>query len=128
MVKTRNNRNTGCQLIMKRQKVAKNSQKKTLPFTRVKYRICLIVALQIWSSGLSLKRPSKMQFRRIDLMSIGPPSQKLRQNQIWPKLRIVIKMLNWKSMGDFCLWVFLFDLFVVALHMKSQLYSKKLAE
>ena len=34
---------------------------------------------QIWLSGVSLKEPSKMQFRRDDLMSIGP--QKLRQSQ-----------------------------------------------
>ena len=40
-----------------------------------------IWACQIWSSGVSLKRSCKMQFRRIDLVSIGPPSQKL-----WPNL------------------------------------------
>ena len=31
---------------------------------------------QIWSSGVSLKRSCKMQFRRIGLRSIGPSSQK----------------------------------------------------
>ena len=35
----------------------------------------------IWSIGVSLKRSWKMKFRRIDLVSIGPPSQKL-----WPNL------------------------------------------
>ena len=41
-----------------------------------------IWARQIWSSGVFLKRSCKMQFRRIDLASIGPPSQKLRPNFI----------------------------------------------
>ena len=36
-----------------------------------------ILAGQIWSSGVSLKRSCKMQFRRIGLRSIGPSSQKL---------------------------------------------------
>ena len=40
-----------------------------------------IWALQIWSSGESLKRSCKMQFRRIGHRSIGPSSQKL-----WPNL------------------------------------------
>ena len=31
----------------------------------------------IWSSGVSLKRSCKMQFRRVGLRSIGPSSQKL---------------------------------------------------
>ena len=31
-----------------------------------------IWALQIWSSGVSLKRSCKMQFRRVDLRSKGP--------------------------------------------------------
>ena len=44
-------------------------------------QICITMALQIWSSGVSLKRSCKMQFRRVDLRSIGPPSQKL-----WPNL------------------------------------------
>ena len=41
-----------------------------------------IWASQIWSSEVSLKRSCKMQFRRVDLVSIGPPSQKLWPNQI----------------------------------------------
>ena len=32
---------------------------------------------QIWSCGVSLKRSCKMQFRCVDLVSIGPPSQKV---------------------------------------------------
>ena len=40
-------------------------------------------ALQIWSSGVSLKRSHKMQFRRVVLRSIGPSSQKLCPNQIF---------------------------------------------
>ena len=40
-----------------------------------------IWAHQIWLSGVSLKRSCKMQFRRFDLRSIGPPSQK-----VWPNL------------------------------------------
>ena len=36
-----------------------------------------IWARAIWSSGVSLKRSCKMQFRRIGLRSIGPSSQKL---------------------------------------------------
>ena len=36
-----------------------------------------IWALQIWSSGVSLKRSCKMQFRCVDIRLIGPPSQKL---------------------------------------------------
>ena len=41
-----------------------------------------IWASQIWSSVVSLKRSCKMQFRHVDLVSIGPPSQKLWPNQI----------------------------------------------
>ena len=36
---------------------------------------------QIWSSGVSLKRSCKKQFRRVGLRSMGPSSQKL-----WPIL------------------------------------------
>ena len=42
-----------------------------------------IWARQIWSSGVSLKRSCKMQFRRVGLRSIGPSSQKLWPNQIF---------------------------------------------
>ena len=42
-----------------------------------------VVACQIWSSGGSLKRSCKMQFRRVGLRSIGPSSQKLWPNQIF---------------------------------------------
>ena len=42
-----------------------------------------IWAPQIWSSGVSLKRSCKMQFRRVGLRSIGPSSQKLWPNQIF---------------------------------------------
>ena len=35
-----------------------------------------IWACQIWSSGVSLKRSCKMQFKRVGLRSIGPSSQK----------------------------------------------------
>ena len=42
-----------------------------------------IWARAIWSSGVSLKRSCKMQFRRIGLRSIGPSSQKLWPNQIF---------------------------------------------
>ena len=37
----------------------------------------LIWARQIWSSGVSLKRSCKKQFRRVGLRSIGPSSPKL---------------------------------------------------
>ena len=39
-----------------------------------------IWARKIWSSGVSLKRSCKMQFRRVGLRSIGPSSQKLQPN------------------------------------------------
>ena len=42
-----------------------------------------IWARAIWSSGVSLKRSCKMQFRRVGLRSIGPSSQKLWPNQIF---------------------------------------------
>ena len=42
-----------------------------------------IWARKIWSSGVSLKRSCKLQFRRIGLRSIGPSSQKLWPNQIF---------------------------------------------
>ena len=42
-----------------------------------------IWTLQIWSSGVSLKRSCEMQFRRVGLRSIGPSSQKLWPNQIF---------------------------------------------
>ena len=42
-----------------------------------------IWARVIWSSGVSLKRSCKMQFRRVGLRSIGPSSQKLWPNQIF---------------------------------------------
>ena len=44
-----------------------------------------IWARKIWSSGVSLKRSCKMQFRRVGLRSIGPSSQKLWQNQIFDR-------------------------------------------
>ena len=42
-----------------------------------------IWAPQLWSSGVSLKRSCKIQFRRVGLRLIGPSSQKLWQNQIF---------------------------------------------
>ena len=36
---------------------------------------------QIWSSGISLKRSSKMQLRHVDLRSIGPLSRQLKPKQ-----------------------------------------------
>ena len=42
---------------------------------------------QIWSSGVSLKRFFKMQFRHSDLRSIWPPSQKLWTNLIFAQFR-----------------------------------------
>ena len=45
-----------------------------------------ILARQIWSSGVSLKRSCKMQFRRLGLRSIGPSSQKLWPNFIFGRL------------------------------------------
>ena len=42
-----------------------------------------IWARQIWSSGVFLKRPCKMLFRRVGPRSIGPSSQKLWPNQIF---------------------------------------------
>ena len=49
-------------------------------------QICQMLASwasQLWSSGVSLKRSCKMQIRRADLASIGPPSQKLWPNVIF---------------------------------------------
>ena len=49
-------------------------------------QICIfgcIFGRAIWSSGVSLKRSCKMQFRRVGLRSIGPSSQKLWPNQIF---------------------------------------------
>ena len=40
-----------------------------------------IWAPQIWSSGVSLKRSCKMQFRRVVFWSIGPTTQKIWPNQ-----------------------------------------------
>ena len=34
---------------------------------------------QLWSSGVSLERSCKMQFRRIDSVSIGPPAKSYDQ-------------------------------------------------
>ena len=42
-----------------------------------------IWACKIWSSGMSLKRSCKMQLKRVNLVPIGPPSQKLWPNQIF---------------------------------------------
>ena len=39
----------------------------------------------IWSSRVSLERSCKMQFRRVDLVSIRPPSQKLCPNLIFAR-------------------------------------------
>ena len=49
-----------------------------------------IWARAIWSSGVSLKRSCKMQFRRVGLRSIGPSSQKLWPNLIFADLLIGI--------------------------------------
>ena len=44
-----------------------------------------ICVRQIWSSRVSLERSCKMQFRRIDLASVGPSSQKLETKlNVWP--------------------------------------------
>ena len=43
----------------------------------------LIWARDIWSSGVSLKRSCKMQFKRVVLRSIGPSRQKLWPNQMF---------------------------------------------
>ena len=45
-----------------------------------------IWARQIWPRGVSHKRSCKMQFRYVDLRSIGSPSQKLGPNLILPDL------------------------------------------
>ena len=82
---------------------------------------------QIWPSGVSLKRSCKMQLRRIDLVSIGPPSQKL-----WPNL-----IFGWflhcnynekvKRAGGFCLLVFKFETFCgISIHHLAALVQKEL--
>ena len=56
-----------------------------------------IWAHQIWSSGVSLKRSCKMQFRRVGCRSIGPSSQKLQPNLIFgPSLHCNynVKLIN----------------------------------
>ena len=47
---------------------------------------------QIWSSGVSLKRSCKMQFRRAGLRSIRPSSQKLWPNKFLADFPIAITM------------------------------------
>ena len=42
---------------------------------------------KIWSSGVSPKRPSKMQLRNVNLRSVGPSVQKL-----WPTTFFAKKM------------------------------------
>ena len=49
-----------------------------------------IWAGQIWSSGVSLKRSCKMQFKRVGLRSIGPSSQKLWPNLIFGPIAKVV--------------------------------------
>ena len=40
---------------------------------------------KIWSSGVSPKRPSKMQLRNVNLRSVGPSVQKLWPNTFFAK-------------------------------------------
>ena len=54
-----------------------------------------IWALQIWTSGVSLKRYCKMKFRRVVLRSIGPSSQNLWPNPIFgwfPHCNYIVKL------------------------------------
>ena len=64
------------------------------------------LARQLWLSGVSLKRSIKMQFRRVELGSIWPPSQKLwgavhiyYVTQIWGPERLPSWnfVLNWED-------------------------------
>ena len=70
-----------------------------------------IWALQIWSSGVSLKRSCKMLFRCVDLVSIGP--QKLWPNfeiclflaHFWPIFPYKIpKSIPYIALGQFLRW------------------------
>merc|ERR1712052_9792 len=45
------------------------------------------ICKKIWSSGVSPKRPSKMQLRNVNLRSVGPSVQKL-----WPTTFFAKKM------------------------------------
>ena len=60
-----------------------------------------IWARAIWSSGVSLKRSCKMQFRRVGHRSIGHFSQKL-----WPNLisRIIKLVPHLSRVQNICLW------------------------
>ena len=54
--------------------------------------------LSIWLTEISLKKSSKMEFRLIDLRSLGPPSQKLWTNQISAEFLVKYVILggqNW---------------------------------
>ena len=67
---------------------------------------------KIWSSGVSLKRSCKMQFRRIDLVSMRPPSQELWPNLIFGRFPHSNYNLKLKSAGRFLFYmVYKFETF-----------------
>ena len=68
-----------------------------------------IWACQIWSSGVSLKRSCKMQFRRVGLRSIGPSSQKLWPNQIFGWFPHCNYNVNFICVALRHLWVYKFE-------------------
>ena len=47
---------------------------------------------QLWLSGVSLKRSWKIQFRCVDLVSLGPPFKSYNQISFWPDFPILFTM------------------------------------
>ena len=55
---------------------------------------------KIWSSGVSPKRPSKMQLRNVNLRSVGPSVQKLWPTTFFAKKMPCILHCNAKKIRD----------------------------
>ena len=79
----------------------------------------------IWGAYLSTpnivnrrvpERSRKMQFRRIDLVSIGPSSQNLWPNLIFGWFPHCNDNVKQKNAGGFCLWVYRFETFCGAFY------------
>ena len=83
-------------------------------------------ARQIWSSGISLKISCKMQFRCIDLVSIGPPSQKVMiKSHFWQPSWTNTKLRHWKGTPKELLYFT--DVTLVAVDIKSERFIKRTA-
>ena len=81
-----------------------------------------IWARAIWSSGVSLKRSCKMQFRRVGPRSIGPSGQKLWPNQFFGRFLHCNYNVQLQS-GGLCNWSIMLKVYVCHFLTKLHIWS-----